>query len=415
MATLLKVEGVWKKYSVDLKKTAKYAARDIISTSFGLNPSSTDLRATEFWALRDISIEVKRGEVIGILGRNGAGKSTLLKCIANKVKTDRGNIDLRGDLGHLIEMSAGFSPTMTGRENVRIRGKLTGKTGKELNRYLDQVAEFADIGEFFDAPVQIYSSGMRSRLGFAGSVFIDPDILIIDEVLAVGDLSFRLKCYEKINQLTKNAAVLFVSHSLGHMARLCTRGLYLNKGKTMFLGDIQEAIKRYQDDCEAISMETAGRQTFNPELVSFTMLVDGKVVDESACLSYADNFGILLDVSQLPSGAQIRVLLKDSSRSLVNDWNSFRSDLQWPERFNLLEANLGSAQLNPGAYSLSIQVMGPDGVDHLCMSEAIHFSVEGTRFYDLPSQKMAGWRFIGHEGQTPLKTSIGSGDVIGNR
>ncbi|MEP5764926.1 MAG: ATP-binding cassette domain-containing protein [Halieaceae bacterium] len=393
MTELLKVEKLWKKYSVNLKSTAKYAARDILRTSLGFNPAPSELRDSEFWALRDINLDVKRGEVLGILGRNGAGKSTLLKCIANKVRADRGSIDINGELGHLIEMSAGFSPTMTGRDNVKVRGKLIGKSGTNLNIYVDRVAEFADIGEFFDAPVQIYSSGMRARVGFAASVFIDPDILIIDEVLAVGDLSFRLRCYDQINELTRKAAVIFVSHSLGHIARLCNRGLYLHKGETVYTGDIQQAIRLYQDDSESLSAKSAGRHTFNEDLVSMTLLVNEQRTEDGARVNYGDDLGLHIDASKLAHGAQIRILLKDSSHSLVSDWNSFRSALEWPDRYKLLSAELGKAELNPGSYSFTLQIMDPTGVNLLCMSNSVSFMVKGTRFYDLPSQRLAKWDF----------------------
>ena len=240
METLLQVEGLWKKYSRDLNASVRYAARELLH---GVRSDDVELRKTEFWALQKIDFTLRRGEVLGILGHNGAGKSTLLKCIAGKLQVDRGRVVRKGELGHLLEMSAGFTPSMSGRDNVLVRGRLMGKRGKELEYYIAQVEAFADIAEFFDAPVQFYSSGMKSRLGFAASSVISPDILIIDEALAVGDLSFRLRCYERINEIARNAAVLYVSHSVGQVARLCNRGLYLEKGQVLLDGGVQQAIE----------------------------------------------------------------------------------------------------------------------------------------------------------------------------
>lgn len=393
MSTLLRVERVSKKYSKDLKSSVNYASKEIFRSMIGLSKSSSGLRNTEFWALRDVNFELKRGEVLGILGHNGAGKSTLLKCIAGKLQIDNGSIFRGGTIGHLIEMSAGFMPTMSGHDNITVRGKLLGKQGTELERYVCQVREFAELGEFFDVPVQFYSSGMKARLGFASSSVLATDILIIDEVLAVGDLSFRMKCYERINEIARKAAVLFVSHSIGQVARLCERGLYLEKGRVLYDGGIQQAITCYQKNL-IDKNEKKKDYTLNPELISFSLIVNDKYWVKGENVSYGSLISVNIDTSKIQRNSQIRVVLKDASQGVLMDWNSARVELLWPDDPKILYVDLGKVELSPGSYSIFIQVMSSDGVDHLCISESIPIRVSGKYLYAVPVQRMAEWRFV---------------------
>lgn len=392
MAALLKVQGLSKKYSRDLKASVGFAARDLLRGIVGVSDDKPKLRKTEFWALKDVNFELCRGEVLAILGHNGAGKSTLLKCIAGKLHVDSGSVTRKGEIGYLLEMSAGFSPTMTGRDNVSVRGRLMGKRGKSLDSYISQVEEFAGIGEFFDAPVQFYSSGMKSRLGFAASSVMEPDILIIDEVLAVGDLAFRLQCYERINEMARKAAVIFVSHSTGQVARLCDRGIYLDKGRVLFNGGVQEAISLYQDQL-GVKSENKQGHSLNPELVSFTVIADGAIWSKENSIAYGSLLSLDIDVSKLQPHSQIRVVLKDVSQSVIADWNSARTQLDWPDVKKSLRSELGPVELAPGYYSLFLQIMSPDGVEHLCFSESVSFRVSGDYLYANAIQRNARWSF----------------------
>ena len=390
METLLQVEGLWKKYSRDLNASVRYAARELLH---GVRSDDVELRKTEFWALQKIDFTLRRGEVLGILGHNGAGKSTLLKCIAGKLQVDRGRVVRKGELGHLLEMSAGFTPSMSGRDNVLVRGRLMGKRGKELEYYIAQVEAFADIAEFFDAPVQFYSSGMKSRLGFAASSVISPDILIIDEALAVGDLSFRLRCYERINEIARNAAVLYVSHSVGQVARLCNRGLYLEKGQVLLDGGVQQAIELYQDKLSH-GNEKARQHVLNPELVELMLLASGVTVKSGEKIGYGEPLTLEIDISRIPCCTQLRVLLQDAGSGLVMDWNSARNQMDWPESPKHVRAELGTAELNPGSYSFSLLVTSSDGRLPLCISQAIFFRVTGELYNANAIQRKAEWVFF---------------------
>lgn len=404
MAPLLRVEQAGKKYSRNLRASLRSGAKSLLLSYLrGDAPPQRPLAAEEFWALKDVSFELHRGDVLAILGHNGAGKSTLLKCIAGKLRLDAGRIEVNGKVGHLLEMSAGFDPTLTGRENIQLRGRLMNLRGAQLSGYVSQVAEFAELDEFFDSPVQFYSSGMKARLGFSASSVMTPDILIIDEVLAVGDLSFKLKCYERINELAKNAAVLFVSHSLGQVARMCNRGLYLEKGRVLLNGAPQSAIAHYQEKLGEAN-EKSKRHLLNPELVNFFLVVSGKKVESGYKVQYGESLELDIDVSKLPLRAQIRILLKDAASGLIMDWNSARSEVKWPEYPRRVRVGLGRAELNPGAYAISILVSTPDGIGQLCLTEAIPFRVIGELLYAVTIQKQADWVFTSGERIQEKKT-----------
>ena len=387
---ILEIEGLSKKYSTELGASKKYATLDFLNSG---DPEKTSfLREKEFWALKNISLKVQRGEVLGVLGHNGAGKSTLLKCIVSKLRPDLGIVKFNGAIAHLLDMSAGFSNSASGRDNIVLRGRLMGKIGKDLDEFVSSVRDFADIGEFFDSPVQFYSSGMKARLSFSASCMTKPDLLIIDEVLSVGDLAFRLKCYEKIDEISRNAAVIFVSHSIGQLARMCNRGVYLEKGNLLYDGGIQEAIKLYQDFLQS---KGAGKNTatYQPELVEIKLYVNNRQYSLEDDIPYASDLVLDAAISKLERDSQLRVVLKDASSTVLADWNSVRSIKSWPINSSRIRISLGKAELTPGLYSIYLQVMTANGREHISISESIKFRVTGDFYYAAPLQKKALWDF----------------------
>lgn len=202
--------------------------------------------AQEFWALQDISFEVMRGETMGIIGRNGAGKSTLLQLICGTLKPTNGNVQVNGRVAALLELGAGFNPEFTGIENVYMNGAILGLSREEVDERLDNIIAFADIGDFIGQPVKSYSSGMYVRLAFASAIHVDPDILIVDEALAVGDMFFQAKCMARMKEMMNSGVtVLFVSHDIGAVKSLCNRGILLNNGKLISCGSAQEVVEQY--------------------------------------------------------------------------------------------------------------------------------------------------------------------------
>lgn len=244
--TVVKVENVSKKYCKSLRKSMIYGAMDIGRNLIGLGSRSDRLRKDEFWALDDISFEVKRGETIGIIGPNGSGKTTLLKLLNGIFWPDKGRITIRGKVGALIEVGAGFHPMLTGRENIYVNAAILGMTKKEVDKKFDEIVEFADIGDFIDTPVKYYSSGMFVRLGFAVAVHCEPDILLVDEVLAVGDILFQVKCFRKIKELKENGkTIILVTHDMNNIQKHTEMVFIINQGSLFSIDKPLSAINKY--------------------------------------------------------------------------------------------------------------------------------------------------------------------------
>ena len=199
-----------------------------------------------FWALNDVSLEVKKGETLGIVGNNGSGKSTLLKIIAGVMKPTKGKVEVYGTLSPMIELGAGFDPDLTGRENIFLNGAILGRSKAFMESVYDEIVDFSEIGAFIDTPLKNYSSGMQARLAFATSTVVKPEILIVDEVLGVGDFHFQEKCEKRIHELMANeTTVIFVSHSIDQVKRICKRAIWLNKGNMIIDGPTEEVCERY--------------------------------------------------------------------------------------------------------------------------------------------------------------------------
>ena len=242
----VQVEHVSKKYCKSLKRSMLYGVRDIGRNILGMSSHYENLRKDEFWALDDVAFEVKKGETLGIIGPNGSGKTTLLKLLNGIFWPDKGKITIKGKVGALIEVGAGFHPLLTGRENVYINAAILGMTKEEVDEKFDDIIEFADIGDFIDAPVKFYSSGMFVRLGFAVAVHCEPDILLMDEVLAVGDEGFQSKCFNKIGELKKNGTTaILVSHNMHVISTFTEKAVFLNKGNAKYFNSVADGVKEY--------------------------------------------------------------------------------------------------------------------------------------------------------------------------
>ncbi len=207
-----------------------------------------------FWALDDVSFDIKHGEAVGIIGRNGAGKSTLLKILSSITAPTRGRVELFGRVGSLLEVGTGFHPELTGRENIFLNGAILGMSRAEITRKFDEIVDFAEVEQFLDTPVKFYSSGMYVRLAFAVAAHLEPEILVVDEVLAVGDIQFQKKCLGKMDDVAhQGRTVLFVSHNLGSIAQLCLQSIWLHHGKIMSIGNTQEILTKYVDSLDSSS------------------------------------------------------------------------------------------------------------------------------------------------------------------
>jgi lipopolysaccharide transport system ATP-binding protein len=245
---IISLENVGKKYCRSPKRTVVYGINDVVRDVLGLRPPSAELRRDEFWALREISFDVRRGECLGIVGANGAGKSTLLKLLNGVILPDTGAIRVNGRVGGLLELGAGFHPMLTGRENIHLSGAILGLSKHEIERKFASIVEFAGLREFIDSPVKYYSSGMYVRLGFAVAISIDPDILVIDESMAVGDAGFRRRCLNKISAFIRaKKTIIVVTHNLQEIETIASRMVLLNYGMIRAQGHSNEVIKSYLD------------------------------------------------------------------------------------------------------------------------------------------------------------------------
>ncbi len=243
----VQVENLGKKFSISLKSALRYGLTDSLRRSVGLG-KDPKLRKGEFWALQGIDFSLMPGDSLGIMGDNGSGKTTLLRILNGSYSPDAGRAVLRGRVGALIAAGAGFSPMLTGRENVFVSGALLGMPTREVRRRFDEIVAFAELDEFIDMPVRNYSSGMAVRLGFAVAVLGTPDVLLVDEVLAVGDLNFQKKCYERINTLkAMGTTIMLVSHSPGAIWSVCDKGLNIHHGISQGIVPVEDACREYDN------------------------------------------------------------------------------------------------------------------------------------------------------------------------
>jgi len=243
----IEVNNVWKKFR---KGEIHDSLRDLIPSLtkrwFGGNHNPSKLGESDFWALRDVSFKVRQGEVLGIIGSNGAGKSTMLRLLSRILKPNMGHIKVNGRLTALIEVGAGFHQDLTGRENIYLNGAILGMKKQEIDKIFDEIVAFSGLEEFIDTPVKRYSSGMNSRLGFAVAAHVDPEILLVDEVLAVGDVRFQQKCLRKMHEVgSQGRTVIFVSHNMSAVTRLCGRAILLDEARVFQEGPSRDVVSAY--------------------------------------------------------------------------------------------------------------------------------------------------------------------------
>lgn len=262
---VISVENVSKKFCRDLRRSLFYGVRDIATELIGGKRTET-LRTQEFWALKDVNFELRRGQALGLVGANGAGKSTLLRIISGLIKPDIGTVKLKGRVAPLIALGAGFNPLLTGRENIYANMSILGLSTKEIEARFQEVIDFAEIWDAIDAPVQNYSSGMAARLGFACAIHTEPEILLIDEVLAVGDIKFKAKCYRKLHQLRQQGtSFVLVNHNPQAILNVCDSAIYLVKGELIASGDTERVIEKYEEDLFLDSKKATAQVMYLPE------------------------------------------------------------------------------------------------------------------------------------------------------
>lgn len=323
------------------------------------------------WALKDVNFDVKPGEVLGVIGKNGAGKSTLLKVLSQVTKPTTGSIKIKGRLAALLEVGTGFHPDLTGRENIFLNGAILGMTKKEIERKLDEIIDFSGVAKYVDTPVKRYSSGMMVRLGFAVAAHLEPEILIVDEVLAVGDAEFQKKCLGKMQDVSSQGrTIFFVSHNMASIKALCTRGILMKNGKVEYDGDVDTAVVRYMNTEEGIGKDgiipgNARRMgTGEGRFTYFAMLDDNDAPCDQQPYSKELKFIVKFDVQKSIEDAilDIRICSKEGVE-LTHSMNKYNAPvplkLQPGEREFMVKME---NTFHPGAYTVSIGLHYGDGI-----------------------------------------------------
>lgn len=381
----IKVEHISKKYCKSLRSSMFYGIRDIGRNMLGLSSHPEKLRRNEFWAIDDVSFEVKSGETLGIIGPNGAGKTTLLKLLNGIFWPDKGKITVKGRVGALIQIGAGFHPRLNGRENIYINGAILGMNKREIDKKFDSIVEFADIGDFLDTPVKFYSSGMFVRLGFAVAAHCEPDILLVDEVLAVGDVGFRAKCYNRIAELMENCSVVIVSHDMSSIARISSRCMVINGGRSIFEGTAEKAVQRY---LSLFENQKTNIHSYGVQLVNYN--IKARMENHRYILTTGAPLEMDFELDSKENVKQVTLILCfiSSSGEFVAEWNSWfngQLNLKLQRGRQKFSISLNSVQLNPGTYHLSLVVTSGNQIEHLLW---IHcgwtFRIDGKQVGNAP-------------------------------
>ncbi len=371
--TLIKVDNVSKKFCRDLKRSLFFGAVDLGYELLGSkNDFKKDLRAKEFWAVNDVSFHVKRGECIGLIGPNGSGKSTILKMLNGLIKPDTGRIEMYGRVGALIELGAGFNPILTGRENIYVNASVLGFKKREIDKLFDKIVDFSELEDFIDTPVQYYSSGMKVRLGFSVASQLRPDILLIDEVLAVGDAGFKIKCINEIYEMMKNASIIFVSHSMSQVGKICTSGLVMANGKSFFKTDnIAELILNYYELFKDSNFSYEGKKA--AEIINFKF---GNIGNE---VTYIESCVIKRNEVQLfKTLEKTKILIEIGFPVIIDEFSIYLSFLDYSNNVVLqispmsiknsshsitVQAHLDNLPLNTGIYTVTVQILNKNKSD----------------------------------------------------
>lgn len=379
--TLVKVEGVSKKFCRDLKRSLWYGMKDLGNELLGRRHGGNgELRKDEFWAVKEVSFEMKRGECLGLIGQNGAGKTTLLRMLNGLIKPDQGRIEMRGRVGALIALGAGFNPILTGRENIYVNASVLGLSKREIDGKIDEIIDFAEIGEFIDSPVQSYSSGMAVRLGFAIATAIKPDVLLLDEVLAVGDASFRAKCYHRISALLEETAVVLVSHNIDQIGQICSNSIVMHYGKCNYQGDVTDGVKFFNRLAEARSMKFASEVY---EYTSAGVQILSRTVNESVDYGNPLSFIVRLKLARQVQCADFKLTIFSILGDVVAEAYTKPTNRSISLKRGVVDFNIvvGPILLKENTYVASIVILDRQNNEHLYWGSRIfEFRVNGPAF-----------------------------------
>ena len=378
----IKVSGLGKQYRLGGRKQPYRTLRESLSQTLTA-PFRRRVAddTSSFWALKDVDFEIHPGEVVGIIGRNGAGKSTLLKILSRITDPTEGEIDINGRVGSLLEVGTGFHPELSGRENVYLNGAILGMKRADITKKFDEIVAFAETEKFLDTPVKYYSSGMYTRLAFAVAAHLDPEILIVDEVLAVGDISFQKKCMGKMGAVaSQGRTVLFVSHNLTAIRTLCKTAVVLKSGRVWMHGTADECVQQFLNEEQPGGAEIVTRfdrpPVNGPYMTRAWVAVDGR---PTASVPMGSRVTLEVDWSadQPIAAPRLGFVVKSSGgESLLNANNHYQPgvDLKEPTAAGTLRCDLGMLPLMPGKYGFSLWFGDEDRNTHV-VADTVPFAV----------------------------------------
>jgi lipopolysaccharide transport system ATP-binding protein len=383
---IISVRGLSKKFILNHEGKEQYTAlRDVItSKALNLFKSETgNVKAKgkeEFWALKDVDFDIKPGDRVGIIGRNGAGKSTLLKVLSRITEPTHGRITVRGRISSLLEVGTGFHPELTGRENIFLNGAILGMSNNEIRRKFDQIVEFAEVEQFLDTPVKRYSSGMYVRLAFAVAAHLEPEVLVVDEVLAVGDAQFQKKCLGKMEEVSKNEGrtVLFVSHNMIAIQQLCNDIIVLNKGNLIFHGDRAKGMIEY----EKLNSRFITDPLSNENSIEFKLSSGDRINPETLESNAPLRFSINVFSRKNYGKSWVNVIIDNSDGVTVghirNDW--YNQALFIREGENRIEIEVSDISLVPNIYTIWVRMAFTEDLIVLD-SSPLYVEVTGKHIY----------------------------------
>jgi lipopolysaccharide transport system ATP-binding protein len=404
----IKIEGLGKRYKIGMLQrhdTLRDQLAHLVGKRFSRNghgnhslsrglPASQATMVTEsdtLWALRNVSFEINRGEVVGIIGRNGAGKSTLLKILSRITEPTEGYADIHGRIGSLLEVGTGFHPELTGRENIYLNGSILGMKRAEITSKFDEIVAFAEVEKFIDTPVKHYSSGMYVRLAFAVAAHLDPEILLVDEVLAVGDAAFQRKCLGKMGDVAKEGrTVLFVSHNMAAIENLCGRAVLLDQGRIVFIGDVKDCVTAYMDsgnsfkgaDVDLSNHPARGTDSL-PLLKRVRLLDKSGDVKERFVSGEPMKIEFTFDPATTLRDPQFGIGINDWMGSRIFSITTYFSDSSLPPLDSQCKVicQIDAIPLAPGRYTLCLSAGTLENLLIDNLEDAVSFDVESVDFY----------------------------------
>jgi lipopolysaccharide transport system ATP-binding protein len=409
MSSVINICNLSKKYKIGHVERYKTLSEEI-SKKISFKKYSEANNQNEFLALDNVSFQINQGEVVGIIGRNGAGKSTLLKILSRITYPTIGTVELNGKVGSLLEVGTGFHPELTGRENIMLSGSLLGMKKKEIEEKYDEIVKFAEIEKFLDTPVKRYSSGMYVRLAFAVAANLEPDILLIDEVLAVGDTEFQNKCLGKMqNVANEGRTILFVSHNMAAVNKLCSRGILLEKGKMSFDGVIEAAIDKYLSkgkDGQEIPLSDRKREKHvtldGAKIIGIS--VNSENIENPRYLDSLKPIRICLKImasKNLKCSGQIIISDEMQALSILDSATQHNKYYELKEGYNEIECYINKLLLYSGNYKLqcALTIPNKEVIDQI--SDAYYFSIShfdpNNTGYDTRKTAYTGVYFIEHK------------------